>query len=150
MGPSQNMADTPSQNMAHTPSQNMVDTPSQNMADIPSQNTPNQNTPSQNMVDTPSQNTVDTPSQNMADTVIMVINQSQLTNHTATVTDHHTEVTQGHRMDNLWVTMAHPPMAHPVLPKVIMAHVIPKATMALPLNKDRRNLKIKLVQNNFI
>merc|ERR1711956_74873 len=126
------MADTPSQNMVHIPSQNMADTPSQNIVDIPSQNTPNQNTPSQNMVDTPSQNTahtpsqntVDTPSQNMADTVIMVINQSQLTNHTATVTDHHTEVTQDRRMDNLWVTMAHSPMAHPVLPKVTMAHVI--------------------------
>merc|ERR1711935_885446 len=140
---SQNMVDTLSQNMVDTPSQNMAHTPSQNIVDIPSQNTPNQNTPSQNMVDTPSQNTVhipnqntvDTPSQNMADTGIMVINQSQLTNHTATVTDHHTEVTQDRRMDNLWVTMA---------------HVIPKATMALPLNKDRRNLKIKLVQNNFI
>ena len=41
-------------------------------------------------------------------------------------------------------------MAHPVLPKVTMAHVILKATMALPLNKDRHNLKIKLVQNNCI
>merc|ERR1711935_851462 len=118
----------------------MADTPSQNMVD----------TPSQNMADTPSQNMAHTPSQNMADTVIMVINQSQLTNHTATVTDHHTEVTQDRRMDNLWATMAPPPMAHPVPPKVTMAHVIPKATMALPLNKDRRNLKIKLVQNNFI
>merc|ERR1711935_227421 len=140
--------------MADTPNKDTVDTPSQNIVDIPSQNTPNQNTLSQNMVDTPSQNTVHIPSQNtvdihsqnMADTVVMVINQSQLTNHTATVTDHHTEVTQDRRMDNLWVTMAHPPMAHPVLPKVTMAHVIPKATMALPLNKDRRNLKIKLVQ----
>merc|ERR1711935_1053724 len=119
--------------MADTPNKDTVDTPSQNMVDILSQNTHNQNTPSQNMVDTPSQNTVHIPSQNTADTVIMVINQSQLTNHTATVTDHHTEVTQGRRMDNLWVTMAHPPMAHPVLPKVTMAHVIPKATMALPL-----------------
>merc|ERR1711935_1024666 len=150
MGPSQNMADTPNKDTVDTPSQNMADTPSQNIVDIPSQNTPNQNTPSQNMVDTPSQNTVHTPGQNMADTVIMVINQSQLTNHTATVTDHRTEVTQDRRMDNLWVTMAHPPMVHPVLPKVTMAHVIPKAIMALPLNKDRRNLKIKLVQNNFI
>merc|ERR1712008_33571 len=128
--------------VADTANKNMADTPSQNIVDIPSQNTPNQNTPSQNMVDT--------PSQNMADIAIMVINQSQLTNHTATVTDHHTEVTQHRRMDNLWVTMAHPPMAHPVLSKVTMAHVILKATMALPLNKDRRNLKIKLVQNNFI
>merc|ERR1711956_179028 len=126
--------------VADTANKDMADTPSQNIVDIPSQNTPNQNTPSQNMVDTPSQNmvdtpsqntvhipsqnTVDTPSQNMADTVIMVINQSQLTNHTATVTDHHTEVTQDRRMDNLWVTMAHPPMAIPVLPKVTMAHVI--------------------------
>merc|ERR1711956_192135 len=103
----------------------VADTANKDMADTPSQNIvdiPSQNTPNQN---TPSQNMVDTPS-------------------------HHTEVTQDRRMDNLWVTMAHPPMANPVLPKVTMAHVILKATMALPLNKDRRNLKIKLVQNKFI
>ena len=65
------------------------------------------------------------------------------------------EVTQDRRMDNLWATMAHLPMAHPpmahlALPKVTMAHhVILKATMVLP-NKDRHSLKIKLVQNNLI
>merc|ERR1711971_252763 len=156
--------------MADTPSQVTVDTPSQNMVDIPSQNTLNQNTPShQHTVDTPShlhtvdtpshlhtvgtpshQHTVDTLSQLTVDTPIMVINQSQRTNHTATITDHHMEVTQDRRMDNLWATMAHPPMAHLVLPKVTTAHhVILKATMVLP-NKDRHSLKIKLVQNNLI
>ena len=65
------------------------------------------------------------------------------------------EVTQDRRMDNLWATMAHPPMAHlpmahPALPKVTMAHhVILKANMVLP-NKDKHSLKIKLVQNNLI
>merc|ERR1711971_756681 len=108
--------------MVDTPSQVTVDTPSQNMVDIPSQNTLNQNTPShqhmvgtpshQHMVGTPShQHTVDTLSQLTVDTPIMVINQSQHTNHTATTTDHHMEVTQDRRMDNLWATMAHPPMA---------------------------------------
>merc|ERR1739847_58961 len=102
-------------------------------------------------VDTPShQHTVDTLSQLTVDTPIMVINQSQRTNHTATITDHHMEVPQDRRMDNLWATMAHPPMAHLVLPKVTTAHhVILKATMVLP-NKDRHSLKIKLVQNNLI
>merc|ERR1711971_374490 len=165
--------------MVDTPSQVTVDTPSQNMVDIPSQNTLNQNTPShQHMVGTPShlhtvdtpshlhtvdtpshlhtvgtpshQHTVDTLSQLTVDTPIMVINQSQRTNHTATITDHHMEVTQDRRMDNLWATMAHPPMAHLVLPKVTTArHVILKATMVLP-NKDRHSLKIKLVRNNLI
>jgi len=174
------VADTVNKDMADTPNKDTVDTPSQNMVDIPSQNTLNQNTPRhqhmedtlshqhmedtpshqhmedtpshQHMVDTPShQHTVDTPSQHTVDTVIMVINQSQRTNHTATVTDHHMEVTQDRRTDNLWATMALPPMAHLVLPKVTTAHhVILKGTMALPLNKDRHNLKIKLVQNNFI
>jgi hypothetical protein len=61
------------------------------------------------------------------------------------------EVTQDRRMDNLWATMAHSPMAHLVLPKVTTAHhVILKATMGLPLNKYRHSLKIKLVQNNLI
>merc|ERR1712051_671547 len=142
------------------------------MVDIPHLNTLNQNTPSpQHTVDTPSpQHTVDTPSplhtedtpsplhtvdtpshhQHTVDTVIMVINQSQCTNHTATITDHHMEVTQDRRTDNLWATMAHPPMAHLVLPKDTMAHhVILKATMVLP-NKDRHSLKTKLVQNNLI
>merc|ERR1711981_251940 len=145
--------------MVDTPRQVTVDTPSQNMGDIPSQNTLNQNTPShQHMVDTPShqhmvgtpshlhtvdtpshQHTVDTPShQHTVDTVIMVINQSQRTNHTATITDHHMEVTKDRRMDNLWATMA-----HLVLPKVTTAHhVILKATTVLP-NKDRHSLKIK-------
>merc|ERR1711936_457387 len=136
--------------MVDTPSQVTVDTPSQNMVDISSQNTLNQNTPSpQHTVDTPNHpHTVDTPShhQHTVDTVIMVINQSQHTNHTATITDHHTEVTQDRRTDNLWATMAHPPMAHLVLPKVTMAHhVILKANTVLP-NKDRHSLKIKLVQ----
>merc|ERR1711971_1530947 len=138
--------------MVDTPSQVTVDTPSQNMVDIPSQNTLNQNTPShQHTVGTPShQHTVDTLSQLTVDTPIMVINQSQRTNHTATTTDHHMEVTQDRRMDNLWATMAHPPMAHLVLPKVTTAHhVILKATMVLP-NKDRHSLKIKLVRNNLI
>jgi hypothetical protein len=55
---------------------------------------------------------------------------------------------QDRRMDNLWATMAHPPMAH--LPKVTRDHhVILKATMVLP-NKDRHSLKIKLVQYNLI
>merc|ERR1712037_66842 len=142
-----------------------------NMVDIPSQNTLNQNTPSpQHTVDTPSPphtedtpspphtvdtpsppHTVDTPSpQHTEDTVIMVINQSQCTNHTVTITDHHMEVTQDRRMDNLWAIMAHLPMAHLALPKVTMGHhVILKATMVLP-NKDRHSLKIKLVQNNLI
>merc|ERR1712037_735083 len=105
-----------------------------NMVDIPSQNTLNQNTPSpQHTVDTPSPphtvdtpsppHTVDTPSpQHTVDTVIMVINQSQCTSQTATITDHHMEVTQDRRTDNLWATMAHPPMAHLVLLKVTMAH----------------------------
>merc|ERR1712161_142227 len=112
-------------------------TPShQHMEDTPSH---------QHMEGTPShRHMVDTPSQHTVDTVIMVINQSQ--NHTATVTDHHMEVTQDRRTDNLWATMALPPMAHLVLPKVTIAHhVILKATMALPLNKDLHNLKIKLV-----
>jgi len=154
--------------MADTPSQVTVDTPNQNMVDIPNLNTLNQNTPSpqhtedtpspQHTEDTPSpQHTVDTPShhQHTVDTVIMVINQSQRTNHTATITDHHMEVTQDRRTDNLWATMAHPPMAHLpmahlVLPKVTMAHhVILKATTVLP-NKDRHSLKTKLVQNNLI
>merc|ERR1712051_422259 len=114
------------------------------MVDIPSRNTLNQNTPSpQHMEDTPSP-------LHTVDTVIMVINQSQCTNHTATITDHHMEVTQDRRTDNLWATMAHPPMAHLVLPKDTMAHhVILKATMVLP-NKDRHSLKTKLVQNNLI
>jgi len=149
--------------MADTPSQVTVDTPNQNMVDIPNLNTLNQNTPSpqhtedtpspQHTEDTPSpQHTVDTPShhQHTVDTVIMVINQSQRTNHTATITDHHMEVTQDRRTDNLWATMAHPPMAHLVLLKDTMAHhVILKATMVLP-NKDRHSLKTKLVQNNLI
>merc|ERR1712210_405616 len=103
-------------------------------------------------VDTPSHlHTVDTPSPlHTVDTVIMVINQSQCTNHTATITDHHMEVTQDRRTDNLWATMAHPPMAQLVLPKATMAHhVILKATTVLP-NKDRHSLKTKLVQNNLI
>merc|ERR1712228_884207 len=103
-------------------------------------------------VGTPSHlHTVGTPShQHTVDAPIMVINQSQRTNHTATITDHHMEVTQDRRMDNLWATMAHPLMAHLVLPKVTTAHhVILKATMVLP-NKDRHSLKIKLVQNNLI
>merc|ERR1711936_1488062 len=134
------MVDTPSQVTVDTPSQNMVDIPSQNTLN---QNTPSPQhtvgTPSpqhtvdtpnpQHTVDTPSpQHTVDTPNhphtvdtpshhQHTVDTVIMVINQSQHTNHTATITDHHTEVTQDRRTDNLWATMAHPPMAHLVLPK---------------------------------
>merc|ERR1712210_378144 len=107
--------------------------------------------------DTPSHlHTVDTPSPlHTVDTVIMVINQSQCTSHTATITDHHMEVTQDRRTDNLWATMAHPPtvhlpMAHLVLPKDTMAHhVILKATTVLP-NKDRHSLKTKLVQNNLI
>merc|ERR1711934_371851 len=141
----------------------MVDTPSQNMVDIPSRNTLNQNTPSpQHTVDTPSpQHTVDTPSplhtvdtpspphtedtpsrhQHTVDTVIMVINQSQHTSHTATITDHHMEATQDRRTDNLWATMAHPPTVH--LP--MAHHVILKATTVLP-NKDRHSLKTKLVQ----
>jgi hypothetical protein len=46
--------------------------------------------------------------------------------------------------------MAHPPMAHLVLPKDTTGHhVILKATMVLP-NKDRHSLKTKLVQNNLI
>merc|ERR1712110_569640 len=104
----------------------------------------NQNTPSH-------PHTVDTPSpQHTVDTVIMVINQSQCTNHTATITDHHMEVTQDRHMDNLWATMAHPPMAHLVLPKDTTGHhVILKATMVLP-NKYRHSLKTKLVQNNLI
>merc|ERR1712051_867163 len=134
--------------MVDTPSQVMVDTPSQNMVDIPNLNTLNQNTPSpQHTVDTPSpQHTVDTPSpQHTVDTVIMVINQSQCTNHTATITDHHMEVTQDRRMVNPWATMA-----HLVLPKDTTGHhVILKATMVLP-NKDRHSLKTKLVQNNLI
>merc|ERR1712172_73633 len=103
-------------------------------------------------VGTPShQHTVDTLSQLTVDTPIMVINQSQRTNHTATTTDHHMEVTQDRRTDNLWATMAHPPtvhlpMAHLVLLKVTMAHhVILKAITVLP-NKDRHSLKTKLVQ----
>merc|ERR1711971_812015 len=138
--------------MVDTPSQVTVDTPSQNMVDIPSQNTLNQNTPSHlHTVGTPShQHTVDTLSQLTVDTPIMVINQSQRTNHTATITDRHMEVTQDRRMDHLWATMAHPPMAPLVLPKVTTAHhVILKATTVLP-NKDRHSLKIKLVQNNLI
>jgi len=164
--PSQNMVDIPSQNTLNqnTPSpQHTVGTPSpQHTVDTPNPqhtvDTPNPqhtvDTPSpQHTVDTPNHpHTVDTPShhQHTVDTVIMVINQSQHTNHTATITDHHTEVTQDRRTDNLWATMAHPPMAHLVLPKVTMAHhVILKANTVLP-NKDRHSLKIKLVQNNLI
>jgi len=156
---SQVTVDTPSQNTLNqnTPShQHMVGTPNHpHTADTPSHHQHMVDTPSpQHTVDTPSpphtvdtpspQHTVDTPShhQHTVDTVIMVINQSQRTNHTATITDHPMEVTQDRRMDNLWATMAHLPtahlpMAHLALPKATMAHhVILKATMVLP-NQDR-------------
>merc|ERR1712037_91798 len=152
-----NMVDIPSQNTLNqnTPSpQHTVDTPSPpHTVDTPSP--PHTvDTPSpQHTEDTPSHlHTVDTPShhQHTVDTVIMVINQSQCTSQTATIIDHHMEVTQDRRTDNLWATMAHPPMAHLVLPKDTTGHhVILKATTVLP-NKDRHSLKTKLVQNNLI